>query len=87
MYCLPRFKPTETLASLSLLMNALNENQTIAVYADVRNAIFAEYFDNRMYLVDLYMDYIASILSTEGLRVDVFADILIQSYTYLINQE
>jgi hypothetical protein len=37
-------------------MNVLGENQTIADYANIRNAIFLEYFDNRLYLIELFMD-------------------------------
>jgi hypothetical protein len=54
----PRQNPTQTFEQLTQLMNVLEENQTIAAYANIRNAIFVEYFDNRLYLIELFMDYV-----------------------------
>lgn len=55
-------------------MKSLSDNCTIAAYAEIRNAIFIEYFDNRLYLIDLTMDTIGKVLAKEAPKAEVFID-------------
>jgi|LakMenEpi03Aug12_release.lakeMendotaPanAssembly.Ray.scaffolds.fasta_scaffold2899640_1 hypothetical protein len=68
-------------------MKALSDNSTIAAYAVVRNTIFSEYLDNRLYLIDLYMDAVGKVLAKEAIKADVFIDKLINFYLKIINLE
>ena len=68
-------------------MKALSDNSTIAAYAVIRNTIFSEYLDNRLYLIDLYMDAVGKVLAKEPIKADVFIDKLINFYVKIINLE
>lgn len=68
-------------------MNALGENQTIAAFANIRNSVFAEYFDNRLYLIELYLDCVMQTCQRECLSVDEFSATLVKEYLRLISEE
>lgn len=73
--------------SLALLMNALGDNKTVAAYEVIRVAIFAEYFDNRRYLMELYLDFVKQTVEREVHRTDLSTERVIKQYLWLIAKE
>jgi hypothetical protein len=52
-------------ADVSKLMACLSEYKGIQEYSVLRNAIYTEYFDNRKYLLEQYLDGISFIYNAQ----------------------
>ena len=68
-------------------MGTLRNNTHIAEYAQLRSAIFNEYFENRKYLLECYLHSIASILEKDAVKASEFLGAFLAKYLQLISEE
>ena len=59
----------------------------IAEYATLRNALFYEYFENRMYLMEQYLHALTRIFEADGVQANDFLGAFLAKYLRLISDE
>ena len=69
------------------MMNALRSNSHIAEYAQLRTAIYYEYFENRKYLLECYLHAIARIFENDAVKASEFIGAFLAKYLELISLE
>ena len=69
------------------MMALLCKECHIAEYAALRNALFYEYFESRMYLLEQYLHALARIFENDGVRAGEFLGAFLAKYLRLISDE
>ena len=77
----------ESLGALHELMALLCKECHIAEYATLRNALFYEYFENRMYLLEQYLHALGRIFENDGVAAGEFLGAFLAKYLRLISDE
>ena len=77
----------ENLGALHELMFLLCKECHIAEYATLRNALFYEYFENRMYLLEQYLHALGRIFEADGVAAGEFLGAFLAKYLRLISDE
>ena len=73
--------------TLVWLMDTLRSQSHIAEYAKLRNDIFAEYFENRKYLLESYLHSLARIFEKDAVKASEFLGAFLAKYLELISEE
>ena len=68
-------------------MSALRSQSHIAEYAQLRSSIYAEYFENRKYLLESYLISLSRIFENDAVRASEFLGAFLGKYLELISLE
>ena len=69
------------------MMSLLCRECHIAEYASLRNALFNEYFENRMYLLETYLHALGRTFEADGVTASEFLGAFLAKYLRLISDE
>ena len=72
---------------LTTLLEVLRSHQSIAEYAQLRTAIFNEYFESRKYLLESYLHAIGRIFERDAIKASEFIGAFLAKYLELISSE
>ena len=77
----------ENIETLHKMMALLSRECHIAEYASLRNQLFYEYFENRMYLLEQYLHAITRIFESDGVTASEFLGVFLAKFLRLISDE
>ena len=78
---------SDNIDTLHKMMTLLSRECHIADYASLRNQIFSEYFENRMYLLEQYLHAITCIFEADGVTASEFLGVFSAKFLKLISDE